>query len=78
MVEKARQLLADIDAGLVQKGQIPQVVYIFRSKNYYGMRDETTQIVHHASDADSMTDADIMRKYGPMAGHDQTFESDDK
>jgi hypothetical protein len=30
-----------MDAELVQKGKIPQITYIFRSKNFYGLTDKT-------------------------------------
>lgn len=39
IAQKAIAILAELDAQLVQKGKIPQVVYIFRSKNFYGMQD---------------------------------------
>ena len=40
IVKKAKETMAEIDAILVAEGRIPQVVYIFRAKNYYGMRDQ--------------------------------------
>ena len=40
MVNKAKELIANIDAQLVSEGAIPQVTYIFRAKNYYGMTDK--------------------------------------
>lgn len=40
MVKKAKQILASIDAELVSSGKIPQVVYIFRAKNFYQMSDQ--------------------------------------
>ena len=40
MVQKAKEILAAVDAKLVSEGKIPQVTYIFRSKNYFGMRDQ--------------------------------------
>ena len=39
MIKKAKQILANIDAELVLGRKIPETTYIFRSKNYYGMRD---------------------------------------
>ena len=40
MIKKAKQILAGIDAKLVSEGKIPQVTYIFRAKNFFGMRDQ--------------------------------------
>lgn len=47
IVQKAIGILAELDAQLVQNGKIPQVVYIFRSKNFYGMQDAVK--VEHVS-----------------------------
>ena len=45
MIKKAKEILSSMDAELVQKNKIPQVTYIFRAKNYYGMRDQTDVVV---------------------------------
>lgn len=39
IVKKAKDYIAVFDAELVMNGKIPAPVYIFRSKNYYGMKD---------------------------------------
>ena len=41
MILQAKEMLASIDAELVQRNKIPAVPYIFRAKNYYGMTDTT-------------------------------------
>ena len=45
MIQKAKQILASIDAELAATGKIPQVVYIFRSKNFYGMKDQSDVVI---------------------------------
>lgn len=45
MVKKAKQILAGIDAKLVSQGKIPQVTYIFRAKNFFGMTDKQEVVV---------------------------------
>lgn len=45
MVKKAREIMASLDAALVSENKIPQITYIFRSKNYYGMQDKTEVMV---------------------------------
>lgn len=40
MIKRAKGILQGIDAKLVSEGKIPQVTYIFRAKNFYGMRDQ--------------------------------------
>lgn len=41
IIKRAKAAIAEIDAQLVASGKIPQIVYIFRAKNYYGMQDKT-------------------------------------
>lgn len=45
MIKKAKEILAGIDAELVSRGKIPQVTYIFRAKNFFGMRDQAEYII---------------------------------
>ena len=40
-----KAILAAIDADLVLKGMINPVAYIFRAKNYYGMKDQQDVVV---------------------------------
>ena len=39
MIKKAKEILASLDAELVSRGKIPQITYIFRAKNFFGMKD---------------------------------------
>ena len=39
IVKKAKDYIAFFDANLATKGKIPAPIYIFRSKNFYGMKD---------------------------------------
>lgn len=41
ILERARDIVKSMDAELVLSGNIRDVPYIFRSKNYYGMKDQT-------------------------------------
>lgn len=55
IIHQAKQILASIDAELAQEGKIQPVVYLFRSKNFYGMRDQqdvvlTPNVGHEAAD----------------------------
>ena len=45
MIKKAKEILAGIDAKLVSMGKIPQVTYIFRAKNFFGMKDQQDLVV---------------------------------
>lgn len=50
IIKKAFQILAALDAELAQEGKIQPVVYFFRSKNFYGMKDQQDVVVTAASD----------------------------
>lgn len=39
ILKNAKNLIASLDAELAQEGKIQPVVYLFRAKNYYGMKD---------------------------------------
>ena len=45
IVKRAKQILAAIDADLVLNGHINPVAYIFRAKNYYGLKDQQDVVV---------------------------------
>ena len=64
MIKKAKQILASIDAELVSSGKIPQVVYIFRAKNFYQMSDqqEITINANTHQEAEMAAD-DIAKRY---------------
>jgi hypothetical protein len=64
MIKKAKQILGAIDADLAASGKIPQVVYIFRAKNFYGMSDqqEITISAQNNSEQD-MSAEDIAKRY---------------
>ena len=64
LIKQAKQILAAIDADMAASGKIPQVVYIFRAKNYYGMRDQTELAVNNAgNDVTELSAEDIAKRY---------------
>lgn len=58
MIKRAKGVLAAIDADLVLKGMINPVAYIFRAKNYYGMKDQQDVVVQ----AKNIFGADVDRQ----------------
>lgn len=40
LIKKAKHYIASYDAQMVANGKMQPVAYIFRAKNYYGMRDQ--------------------------------------
>lgn len=57
IIRQAKQVLAGIDAELAQEGKIQPVVYLFRSKNFYGMKDQQDVVV--TPNAGNITPTDI-------------------
>ncbi len=45
MIKKAKGIIAALDAELAAKQKISPVVYIFRAKNFYGMRDQVDNYI---------------------------------
>lgn len=62
MIKKAKQILASIDAELVSSGKIPQVVYIFRAKNFYQMSDQQ-EITINAQNGTEEKSVEDVRKW---------------
>jgi hypothetical protein len=49
---------------LVAEGKIPQVTYIFRAKNYYGMRDQQEVVLTPNNPlGDEASDKDLKNRY---------------
>ena len=61
MVKKAKEILAGIDAKLVSEGRIPQVTYIFRAKNYFGMRDQQEVVLTPNNPLGDTTDTETLK-----------------
>lgn len=62
MIKKAKEILAALDAELVSRGKIPQVTYIFRAKNFYGMRDQAEVVITPNNPLGSETSAEEAQK----------------
>lgn len=62
MIKKAKQILASMDAELVSRNKIPQVTYIFRAKNFYGMQDKQEVVLTPNNPLEAVTDPEERRK----------------
>ncbi len=62
IAKRIRQLLADFDANLLVNGKLNPVAYIFRAKNYYGMKDQTESVVKHENNLGETKSADELLK----------------
>ena len=45
ILKNAKNLIASLDAELAQEGKIQPVVYLFRAKNFYGMKDAQEMVL---------------------------------
>jgi hypothetical protein len=73
IVQKGIGILAELDAQLVQNGKIPQVVYIFRSKNFYGMQD-AVKVEHVTTRQDAESPDQLASKYADAIPVDFTVD----
>lgn len=45
VIKRAKEFMANFDAKAVMEGKLNPVTYIFRSKNYYGLKDQQDVVV---------------------------------
>ena len=62
LIHQAKEVLAAIDAKLVTEGKIPQVTYIFRAKNYFGLRDVSENVNYHIDPLGDTVDNEVIRR----------------
>ena len=71
MIQRAKDILSAIDAELVATGKIPQVVYIFRAKNFYDMKDQQDVVVTPNNPlGDAPTTEQLTEKYSTLINID--------
>ena len=70
IIKKAKNLIASLDAELAQEGKIQPVVYMFRAKNYYGMKDQQDVVVTPNQAGDFQDRATIEAKYAELPAPD--------
>ena len=62
LIKKAKELLASFDAKMVQEGKINPVTYIFRAKNYFGLKDQQEHILTPNNPLGDHTDPEDIQK----------------
>lgn len=62
IIKKGKEFIAAIDAEMVNRGDMNFTTYIFRSKNYYGLRDQVDHILTTGT-ADDYSRDDIASRY---------------
>lgn len=62
LIERAYQEMHAIESELALSGKIDRVVYIFRAKNFFGMRDQAELTIENRSDFSKLPSAEDVRK----------------
>ena len=62
-IKRAKEFLASYDANMVATGKLNPVPYIFRAKNYYGMRDQQEYVLTPNHPLDSANVDEVANKY---------------
>ena len=65
MIKKAKGIIAALDAELAAKQKISPVVYIFRAKNFYGMRDQVDNYIVTNNNQEVSAET-LAEKYGDI------------
>ena len=71
ILKKAKNLIASMDAELAQEGKIQPVVYMFRAKNYYGMKDQQDVVLTPNQGENFQDRATIEAKYAELPDPDE-------
>lgn len=66
IIKNVFDAIAAFDAGLAAAGKMNPVLYFFRAKNYYGMRDQQDITVEARSGVTDQTAADVVTKYAQL------------
>lgn len=83
MINRAKEIIAAIDAKLAVEGKITPVTYIFRSKNYYGMRDQQEVVLSPVNPLGEDVDTEKLKQkylentYGILDEPEITIENPD-
>ena len=77
MIKKAKEISAALDAELVSKGKIPQITYIFRAKNFFGMKDnQEMTLVNGSPMGDEVSPDDIRKRLSAPKSDENSDETD--
>lgn len=68
IIKRAKESIAAYDADMVTGGKMNPVPYIFRAKNYYGMKDAADVAITTRQDVIDVTAAEVAEKYAQLPG----------
>ena len=62
LIKKAKEFLASFDSKLVQENKVNPTTYIFRAKNYFGLKDEVEYVLTPNNPLGDIKDSGDIRK----------------
>jgi len=68
IIKNAFDAFAAFDAGMAVSGKLNPILYFFRAKNYYAMRDEQALVIEPRAGVTDENAADIAEKYAELPG----------
>jgi hypothetical protein len=66
IIKKAFDAFAAFDAGMTSAGKLNPILYFFRAKNYYGMRDQQELVLTPRQSITDQTAEDIAARYAEL------------
>lgn len=76
LIAMAKEILASIDAELVSRGKIPQITYIFRAKNFFGLSDKTEVVLTPNNPLEASVDRQELQARYELNAPDDGDEND--
>lgn len=70
LCKKSREILASMESTLATQGKIQPVVWIFRSKNFYGMQDQAQLVISNGNAIEHKTEEELREKYADIINVD--------
>lgn len=68
IIQKAKDMIACYDADMVTSGKMNPVPYIFRAKNYYGMKDQSDIVIEPKQGITEENAMNVAEKYAQLPG----------
>lgn len=62
LIKKAKEILASFDAQMVQENKVNPTTYIFRAKNYFGLKDQQEYVLTPANPLGETADKEQIRQ----------------
>ena len=78
IIKRAKEVVSLMESSMVRDGKIPPVLWIFRAKNYLGMKDVQQIEAVNATNGDVPTNSDDLVSALPEAPEEKPIEAESK